>query len=131
MIAHAGVERREVEGRRAAELAAQVELDAAWPRPARTGCYLPRPGAAPSQIERGADLPAPHVVESLGRMKAPLSPSVLTGGRVLRVRDRMKLLEVVKRGRSHDVSLGVSEIGGQAAIPFHPDRNARRKRRSA
>ena len=55
-------------------------------------------------------------------MKAPLSPSTWTGVRLVSVRDSRKLLEVVKRGRSQEVSRGVrARDGGQVAIPLDPD----------
>jgi hypothetical protein len=68
----------------------------------------------------------------VGRMKAPLSPSARTSGRLVRVRDKRKLLLVVNRGRSHDVIRGVSlnEVVKVRSLST-PTGIPRRKRRSA
>ena len=96
----------------------KVEVRLSWLRRSRgrsfarsrpTRLLSPQTWRRAEPDRRDADLPAPQVIEGLRQNEASLSPSVLTGGRVFSVRERTKLLEVVKRGRSQDVSFGVSE----------------------
>ena len=70
------------------------------------------PAMRRSARERSNEPPSSLVRELFsvcGRMNAPLSPSARTGSRLDSVRESTKLLLLMNRGRSQELSLGVSE----------------------